>query len=166
MVNTSYQSLFELLPEELVFMILLYVYKSNNKNICLAIPYLKRFVEDPINNSKRKYSLVRSRWPPPNPGDALRFFLLRMTRWAESQVVLEQEREEMMNAQFSQNVIQMIPLCVRRHRIEITDLSQIQVTIKNKKEKKKKKKLTKPYKLQRKQERIYRNKNQKSFVRR
>lgn len=49
------QTLFEILPNEIILGILFHVFKDNDENIRKAIPYLIPFLDDPGSQLKRRY---------------------------------------------------------------------------------------------------------------
>ena len=54
-IPKNIQTLFEILPNEIILGILFLVFKDNDENIRKAIPYLIPFLDDPISQSKRRF---------------------------------------------------------------------------------------------------------------
>ena len=49
------QTLFEILPNEIILGILFHVFRDNDDDIRSAIPYLIPFLNDPVSQSKRRF---------------------------------------------------------------------------------------------------------------
>lgn len=54
-IPKNIQTLFEILPNEIILGILFLVFRDNDENIRKAIPYLIPFLDDPISQSKRRF---------------------------------------------------------------------------------------------------------------
>lgn len=54
-IPKNIQTLFEILPNEIILGILFLVFKDNDENIRKAIPYLIPFLDDPTSRSKRRF---------------------------------------------------------------------------------------------------------------